>query len=63
MAKVGNNIVTSRLSGKLGDLIVFRTRGASKYVSSSPKTTDREQSGGASQALPGSNHQWQKRDV
>ncbi len=36
MAKVDNNIVTSGLRGKLGDLIVFRTRGGKTFVSKSP---------------------------
>jgi hypothetical protein len=37
MAKVGKNIVTTGLSGKLGDLIVFRRRGAKTFVSSAPE--------------------------
>jgi len=41
MAKVGNNIVTARLSGKLGDLIVFRKRGDHTYVSSAPQQKER----------------------
>jgi hypothetical protein len=37
MAKVGNNIVTHGLSGKLGDLIVFRNRGGKTIVSKIPE--------------------------
>ena len=37
MAKVGNNIVTTGLSGKLGNLIVFRNRGGKTYVAQAPK--------------------------
>jgi len=37
MAKVGDNIVTTGLSGKLGNLIVFRNRGGQTYVSKAPK--------------------------
>ncbi len=42
MAKVGNNVVTSKLSGKLGDQIVFRTRGSKTYVSVKPNKTEKE---------------------
>jgi len=38
MAKVGNNIVTTGLSGKLGNQIVFRNRGG-ETVSSIPSVT------------------------
>jgi len=41
MAKVGKNLVTTRLSGKLGDLIVFRTRGTKTYVSTAPEVKER----------------------
>lgn len=37
MAKVSNNIVTTGLSGKLGDLIVFSNRGGKTVVSQAPK--------------------------
>ena len=37
MAKVGDNIVTTGLSGKLGNLIVFRNRGGSTIVAKAPK--------------------------
>ena len=37
MAKVGDNIVTTGLSGKLGNLIVFRNRGGQTYVAKAPK--------------------------
>ena len=37
MAKVGDNIVTTGLSGKLGDLIVFRIRDGKTIVSKAPK--------------------------
>lgn len=46
MAKVGDNIVTTGLSGKLGDLIVFRIRGGKTYVSKAP----RERTGEPSEA-------------
>jgi hypothetical protein len=42
MAKFGRNLVTARLSGKLGDLIVFRTRGDVTYMASRPKKNDKE---------------------
>jgi hypothetical protein len=42
MAKVGDNIVTTGLSGKLGNLIVFRNRGGKTYVSKAPKRQDTE---------------------
>ncbi len=38
MAKVGNNIVTTGLSGKLGNLIVFRNRGGKTIVSKTPRS-------------------------
>jgi hypothetical protein len=38
MAKVGNNIVTTGLSGKLGNLIVFRNRGGKTVNPISPVT-------------------------
>lgn len=37
MAKVGDNIVTTGLSGKLGNLIVFRNRGGQTIVATAPK--------------------------
>ncbi len=37
MAKVGDNIVTTGLSGKLGNLIVFRNRGGKTIVAKAPK--------------------------
>lgn len=37
MAESKNNIVTHGLSGKVGDLIVFRTRGSKTFVSSTPR--------------------------
>ena len=37
MAKVGDNIVTTGLSGKLGNLIVFRNRGGNTIVAKAPK--------------------------
>ncbi|MGV8094686.1 MAG: hypothetical protein AB2L24_22765 [Mangrovibacterium sp.] len=37
MAKVGNNIVVTGLSGKLGNLIVFRTHGAKTVVAQAPQ--------------------------
>ncbi|HYX08666.1 MAG TPA: hypothetical protein VE912_18185 [Bacteroidales bacterium] len=36
MAKVGNNIVTTGLSGKLGNLLVFRNRAGKTIVSQAP---------------------------
>lgn len=42
MAKIGKNIVTTGLRGKLGDLIVFRKRGDKTIVASAPEKTDRE---------------------
>lgn len=36
MAKVGDNIVTTGLSGKLGNLLVFRNRGGKTIVSKAP---------------------------
>lgn len=37
MAKVSDNIVTTGLSGMLGNQIVFRSRGGNTYVSKAPK--------------------------
>jgi len=37
VAKVGDNIVTTGLSGKLGNLIVFRNRAGKTYVAKAPK--------------------------
>jgi hypothetical protein len=42
MATIGRNIVTTGFKGKVGDLIVFRTRGNKTYVSESPKITAHE---------------------
>jgi hypothetical protein len=42
MATVGNNLVTSKLSGKLGDQIVFRTRGNQTYVGVAPSKRESE---------------------
>lgn len=42
MAKVGKNIVTTGLRGKLGDLIVFRNRGGKTYVASAPEKKEHE---------------------
>ena len=42
MAKVGNNIVTTGLSGKLGNLIVFRNRGGKTVVSKAPLKKEQE---------------------
>jgi len=42
MAKVGNNIVVTGLSGKLGDLIVFRNRGGTTVVAQAPQKKERE---------------------
>jgi hypothetical protein len=42
MAKVGDNIVTTGLSGKLGNLIVFRNRGGKTYVAKAPKKKQTE---------------------
>lgn len=39
MAKVGDNIVTTGFSGKLGDLIVFRNRNGKTYVSKAPTSS------------------------
>ena len=44
MAKVGNNIVTTGLSGKLGNLIVFRNRGGKTIVSKTPRKKEQEPS-------------------
>ena len=44
MAKVGDNIVTTGLSGKLGNLIVFRNRGGKTIVSKAPKKKEKEPS-------------------
>ncbi|MCE5345752.1 MAG: hypothetical protein LLG13_05605 [Bacteroidales bacterium] len=37
MVKVGDNIVTTGLSGKLGNLIVFCNRGGKTIVAKAPK--------------------------
>ena len=37
MAESKNNVLTHGLSGKVGDLIVFRVRGNKTFVSSKPK--------------------------
>lgn len=37
MAESKNNVITYGLSGKVGDLIVFRNRGGKTFVSSKPK--------------------------
>lgn len=37
MAESKNNVITHGLSGKVGDLIVFRNRGGKTFVSSKPK--------------------------
>lgn len=37
MAKVGDNIVTTGLSGKIGNLLVFRNRAGKTIVSKAPK--------------------------
>lgn len=42
MAKVKDNIVTTGLSGKLGNLIVFRNRGGKTIVSKAPKKKEQE---------------------
>jgi len=42
MAKVGNNIVVTGLSGKLGNLIVFRTHGAKTVVAQAPQKREGE---------------------
>lgn len=42
MAKVGDNIVTTGLSGKLGNLLVFRNRGGKTIVSKAPKKKQTE---------------------
>lgn len=42
MAKVGDNIVTTGLSGKLGNLIVFRNRGGKTIVAKAPKKKQTE---------------------
>jgi hypothetical protein len=44
MAKVGNNIVVTGLSGKLGDLIVFRNRSGKTIVSQAPRKREQEPS-------------------
>ena len=41
MAKVGKNIVTTGIHGKLG-LIVFRSRGSKTYISTAPEKKERE---------------------
>ena len=42
MAKAGNNIVTTGLSGKLGNLIVFRNCGGKTLVSKAPLKREQE---------------------
>ncbi len=42
MAKVGDDIVRTGLSGKLGNFIMFRNRGGKTYVSKAPKRQDAE---------------------
>lgn len=42
MAKVGDNIVTTGLSGKLGNLLVFRNCGGKTIVSKAPKRKQAE---------------------
>lgn len=46
MAKVGDNMVTTSLSGKLGNLLVFRNRNGKTYVAKAP----RERTGEPSEA-------------
>ncbi|GET33183.1 hypothetical protein PbJCM13498_20460 [Prolixibacter bellariivorans] len=46
MAKVGDNMVTTGLSGKLGNLLVFRNRNGKTYVAKAP----RERTGEPSEA-------------
>jgi hypothetical protein len=41
MAILGKNVVTTRLRGKVGDLLVFRRRGDKTYVSTAPEEKDR----------------------
>lgn len=41
MAKVADNIVTTGLSGKLGNQLVFRNRDGKTYVSKAPKKSDK----------------------
>ncbi len=42
MAKVGKNIVTTGMTGKIGDLIVFRSSGGRTIVASKPVKMHRE---------------------
>jgi len=42
MAKVGNNIVVTGLSGKLGNLIVFRSHGTKTVVAQAPQKREGE---------------------
>lgn len=42
MAILGKNVVTTRLRGKVGDLLVFHQRGDKTYVSTAPEHKDRE---------------------
>ena len=42
MAESKNNIVTHGLSGKVGDLIVFRSRGGKTFVSAAPRKSTNE---------------------
>jgi hypothetical protein len=42
MAKSKNNVLTHGLSGKIGDLIVFKQRDGKTYVSAAPRKAERE---------------------
>ncbi len=42
MAKQSNNVVTHGLSGKIGDLLVFRQRGGKTIVAKMPVKTTKE---------------------
>ena len=44
MAKIGDNIVTTGFSGKLGNLLVFRNRGGKTIVSKAPQKKEQEPS-------------------
>ena len=44
MAESKNNIITHGLSGKVGDLIVFRNKGGKTFVSSAPRKSTGEPS-------------------
>ncbi|HEY4787282.1 MAG TPA: hypothetical protein VIH57_14585 [Bacteroidales bacterium] len=41
MARLGKNVVTTRLRGKVGDLLVFRMKGNKTYVSTAPEDKER----------------------